>query len=170
MADFNTYFPIEIGEEGAAYENVPGDNGGCTKYGLTLDDIKEYYNDHTKTCVDVQALDRPTAGLILKKLYWDYFLADRILNDSLAEFIVDGGLNQGKRLIAKWVQGIVGVAQDGVPGPNTLSAINSHSAGDEFHQLYNERMARYNQIVVNNPSQQKFLHGWINRINNIKFK
>ena len=62
MAKFDLYFPKEIALEGAAYENVPGDNGGCTKFGLTLDDLKEYKldSDHNGIfdCNDVKNLTR----------------------------------------------------------------------------------------------------------------
>ena len=177
MAQFDLYFPIEIQEEGDKYEDVLNDNGGCTKYGLDLDDIKEYHldvdNNGVFDCNDVKLLDRPTAGKILKKLYWDYFRADEIPEQSLAEFIVDGGLNQGRVLIVKYLQHLLGVDIDGHYGPVTfkilLDRIKIDSGKAEFNQLYQERFNRYKQIVANNSSQQKFINGWLVRLNSIKY-
>lgn len=177
MANFDLYFPIEISEEGSKYEVVPGDTQGCTAYGLEVDDLKEYHldTDHNGVidCNDVKALDRPTAGKVLKKLYWDYFRADEIPEQSVAEFIVDGGLNQGRVLIVKYLQHLLGVDVDGHFGPVTfkilLDRIKIDSGKAEFNQLYQQRFDRYKQIVANNPSQNKFYQGWINRLNNIKY-
>ena len=177
MANFDLYFPKEIIAEGSAYEDVEGDSGGCTKYGLTLDDVKEYHVDldHNGVfdCNDVKSIDRNTAHNMLKSLYWDYFKADQITNQSLAEFIVDSGLNQGRVLIVKYIQGIVGVEADGHFGPNSLKALLDHladGAEDEFDALYKKREDRYNAIVASRPSQSKFIKGWMNRLNSIKFK
>ena len=177
MANFDLYFPKEISLEGAAYENVLGDNGGCTKYGLTLDDIKEYHidlnSDGAFDCKDVAAIDRATAHNILKKLYWDYFKADDIPEQSVAEFIVDGGVNQGRVLIVKYLQHLLGVTVDGHYGPVTfkilLDRIKIDSGKATFNMLYQQRFERYKAIVANNSSQQKFYNGWMNRLNAIKY-
>lgn len=177
MANFNLYFPIEEQEEGTAYENVPGDKGGCTKFGLTLDDLNEYHLDkevgRELTCEDVKSLTAAEAALILKKLYWDYFKADEIDEQSVAEYIVDAGLNQGRVLIVKYLQHMLGVAIDGVYGPTTFKFLQAAILKDkglaEYNYLYAQRLARYKSIVAANPSQQKFYNGWLNRLNNIKY-
>lgn len=177
MANFDLYFPTEVKLEGDAYEVVPGDSGGCTRFGLTLDDVKEYHVDVDHNglfdCNDVKALDRPIAGKILKALYWDYFKADQIPQQSLAEYIVDSGLNQGRILIVKYLQAILGVEIDGHYGPGTLAALLDHIKVDdgkeEFIELHQKRLERYNAIVASRPSQSKFIKGWINRLNAITY-
>ena len=173
MANFDLYFPKEVQFEGSAYEDDPSDSGGCTKFGITLDDIIEAHADldHSGnfTCNDVKIMQRGDAAMILKKVYWDFFKADQINNQSIAEFIVDSGLNQGRVLIAKWVQGIVGTDADGNFGDITIKAINDHFDQASFQKLYEDRLNRYNQIVSNKPSQRKFLAGWINRVNALKY-
>jgi len=174
MADFKLYFPLEEKFEGTAFENVAGDSGGATKFGLTVDDLHEfgvdYTGDHIIDWHDVQALTAPNASLILKKLYWDFMQADYITNQSLAEYIVDSGLNQGRILIAKYVQTILNVTADGHFGSVTISCINKANQADLFKQLHDRRMQRYNAIVAGNPSQAKFIKGWTNRCNAITFK
>lgn len=170
MADFEPYFPKILQSEGTVYENDPTDNGGCTHFGIILEDIQTYFNDKSKNCEDVKALTESQAHDIYKKMYWDAFLADSINNQSLAEYIVDGGINQGKGTIAKYIQEIVGVTVDGIFGHGTLAAVNNHDAEDLFNQLKSKRIAHYNAIVANNPPQVKFLKGWINRANCIPFQ
>jgi len=177
MANFELYFPKEIAFEGDKYENVPGDTGGCTKFGLTLDDLKEFHIDVDHNglfdCNDVKLLSREHAHDVLKKLYWDYFRADEIPEQSLAEFIVDSGLNQGRVLIVKYVQHIIGVDVDGHYGPKTFQYLLDRTKEDNgktaFNALYARRLERYKAIVANNPSQNKFYAGWVNRLNSIKY-
>ena len=175
MADFNLYFPKEIKFEGSEYEVVPGDTQGCTRWGLVLDDLKEYKldTDHNGIfdCNDVKLLTREQAHDVLKKLYWDYFKADNIPHQALAEFIVDSGLNQGRVLIVKYLQNLLGVTIDGHFGPISFNILLDRIKIDQgkatFNQLYQKRFDRYKAIVANNPSQQKFMNGWMNRLNEI---
>ena len=169
MADFSLLFPKILNSEGTAYENDPTDNGGCTKMGIILDDLKTFTKDTTKNCADLKNLTKNDAYAIYKKLYWDYFMADAIKNQSLAEYIVDGGINNGKPTITKYIQEIVGVTVDGLFGNKTLAAINAHDPQDLFNKLKEKRIEKYNNIVSANPSQSKFLDGWINRANSIKY-
>jgi len=169
MADFSLLFPKILSSEGTAYENDPTDNGGCTKFGLVLDDVKQFTRDTIKNCEDVKKLTKDDAQMMYKKLYWDYFMADSINNQSLAEYIVDGAINQGKPTITKYVQQIVGVTVDGLFGNKTLAAINSHNPQDLFNQLKALRTDKYNRIVLKDPSQSKFINGWMNRVNSIKY-
>lgn len=178
MADFNQYFPIEVGLEGAAYEEVKGDSGGCTKFGLTLDDVKEYHvdinHDGVFDCKDVASIDRLLAAKVLKAVYWDYFKADQIPDQSLAMYIVDSGLNQGRPLIVKYIQSIIGVDIDGHYGPQTFATLLEHikidGGKDEYDALHKKRLDRYNAIVAARPDQAKFIKGWMNRLNAISYK
>jgi lysozyme family protein len=175
MSDFNLYFPLEKKLEGTVFENDPNDSGGATKYGITVDDLHEYNLDVTGDGIidwhDVHDLTSTQASLVLKKLYWDFFKADNINNQSLAEYIVDGGLNQGRILIAKYVQIILGVTVDGLFGGKTLNAINMLNDPSElFKKIHDKRVARYDAIIKTNPSQKVFYNGWMNRVNAIKFQ
>lgn len=174
MANFSNYFPSIISSEGAAFEVVPGDSGGCTKYGIIADDLHEFNVDIDKDgkidCADVKSLTQTDAFSILKKLYWDFFKADTIINQSVAEYIVDGAFNQGRVLIAKYVQQILGVTVDGQFGPKTIQTLNAADQQKIFSALKDKRIARYNAIVESKPNQLKFLKGWIRRANSITFK
>jgi lysozyme family protein len=172
MAKFELYYPLEQKLEGTVFENDPDDSGGCTKIGLTMDDLHEYRLDVDQDGdVDVDDMKKMTmeqGGLVLKKLYWDFFQADKITNQKLAEFIVDSGLNQGRILIAKYLQSTLGVEVDGHIGSKTLSSLNLLSPTQIYLNLYSLRLKRYADIVQARPSQKKFYKGWMNRLNAIK--
>ena len=167
MANFDEYFPIENQLEGTVYENDADDVGGCTKYGITLIDLVNFYKDKSLNCSHVKAMTRDEAYKVLKGLYWDAYNCSEIPNQSLAEFICDSILNQGK-IIVKYIQQIVGVEVDGVWGLGTLKAVLNYDSKKLFDLLYQKRLTRYEDIVKHNPSQEKFHKGWINRLNAIK--
>jgi len=167
MADFTLYFPIENVLEGTHYEDPANDQ--CNKFGLEVSDLNTYYQTEDKTCADVAKLTSHTAALIIKSLYWDFFLADDINDQQLAMFIVDSGLNEGTGLIAHAVQEIVGVTADGIPGTHTLKAINNFNAFELYCKLYGYRLRRYDEIVSENDDEQEFYTGWINRLNTVSF-
>ena len=175
MADFNIYFPIEESLEGTVFENDSNDNGGATKFGLTISDLQEYNLDENSDGVidwkDIQSLNVQDAAKVLKKVYWDYFKADTIVNQSMGMFLVDGGLNQGKVLISKYLQLCLGVTVDGMPGVKTIAALNNYpNQQDLFNQIYNKRKQHYDNIIAANPSQEVYRKGWYNRLNAITFK
>jgi lysozyme family protein len=170
MAAFESLFPHILQSEGVVFENDPVDTAGATKFGLITDDLKVYYKDQSKSWEDVKALTQDEAFKIYKKLYWDAFRADEIKNDSLAHFIVDGAINQGKGTITKYIQQVCGITADGIFGSQTLSAINNHDPKDLFDQLKQKRIDKYHRIVEKNPTQVRFIKGWLNRVNSISFK
>lgn len=55
---------------------------------------------------DIKKLSEEDAKWIAKKIFWDYFQADFILNESVAQFIVDWGYNSGRKTVAKIVQAV----------------------------------------------------------------
>lgn len=172
MADIDNYFPFMIKWEGG-YCNDPDDAGGPTKYGVTLADAKaagfDKNGDGKVTAEDVKLLTKEDAKSNLKKKYWDKCKADDIKNQSIANIIVDWCYNSGTGKI-KNVQTIVGTKADGIVGHKTISAINSYNTQkDLFNKIWNARKTFYYNIVKNKPSQKKFLKGWMNRLNGLKF-
>ena len=104
---------------------------------------------------------------VLRPHYWNRCKADQINDQSVANLLVDWTWTSGVRGI-KELQKILGLTQDGIVGPNTLHAINSHkSPGLLFAELKNARTAFLKRIGVG--SQQKFLAGWLNRQDGIQY-
>ncbi len=61
----------------------------------------------------------------------------------------------------------VGVAADGEIGPMTIAAVNAQDENTLMATLKASRIAFYQNIVNNDTTgtQQKFLQGWIHRVN-----
>jgi len=173
MAKFEEFAGKVLQLEGG-YVNHPLDRGGPTKYGVILSVWREHGHDKDGDgdidAEDIKKLTEEDAKFIAKKIFWDYFRADFILNQSVAEFIVDWGYNSGRTTVAKIVQRLLKVVQDGVVGIQTLTAINVAVQEQFFNILKAERKAFLDNIITRRPEQKVFYKGWINRVNSFQFK
>jgi lysozyme family protein len=173
MAKFESFAGKLLRLEGG-YVNHPLDKGGPTKYGVILSVWQEHGHDKDGDgdidAEDIKKLSEDDARYIAKKIFWDYFRADSILNESVAEFIVDWGYNSGRKTVAKIVQRFVNVESDGIVGIKTLAAINCTDQQKLFDTLVTARKAFLNNIVKRKPDQIVFYDGWMNRVNSFRFK
>ena len=173
MANFEGFAGKVLRLEGG-YVNHPADKGGPTKYGVILSTWKQYgYDKDSDGDIDAQDIKELTEGdakYIAKKVFWDFFQGDFILNQSIAEFIVDWGYNSGRVTVAKKLQKLLGVPADGLIGVQSLNAINSADQSNLFDALKVSRRMYIDSIVESNPSQRIFYTGWINRINSFSYK
>jgi lysozyme family protein len=67
---------------------------------------------------------------------------------------------------AKLLQKTLGVKEDGIIGPITLSVLET--AGEISQRYIDNRENFYIQLVQNKPSQKVFLDGWLNRVNDLR--
>ncbi|MDY7026631.1 MAG: putative peptidoglycan-binding domain-containing protein, partial [Pseudomonadota bacterium] len=81
----------------------------------------------------------------------------------VAETIFDFAVNAGVKTASKLAQNTVGATVDGFIGRQSIALLNK--ADPEKFKLYYalSKIRRYSEIVRRNPSQVKFLRGWINR-------
>jgi lysozyme family protein len=150
------------------FANDPDDRGGATMCGVTLATFDRWCFEHHQHA-GVQALKNITLEQwksIMKEYYWDYWRADSINSEGIADMLVDWVWASGGAG-TKIVQRLVGVVDDGMVGPKTISAINSCNARNLFDGIKSRRLAFVDGIVKRNPSQGKFIVGWKNRINSI---
>lgn len=179
MAEFNTLgletdiknlAPIIAKWEGG-YVNDPVDKGGATNMGITLDTWKhigyDKNGDGKITETDIKLLNKDDFKAVLRK-YWDKWHADEIKNQSIANILVDWYWGSGKWGIVI-PQRILGVTADGVVGAKTIQAINNTNQKILFDKIYQARAKFLMDIVKNNPSQKRFLKGWLNRLADFKY-
>lgn len=171
MAKFELFADKLISLEGG-YVNNPKDKGGPTKYGVILSTWRQYGHDKDGDgdidADDIKRLEKSDAYFIAKTVFWDYFKADYIINQTVADFIVDWGYNSGTRTAAKQVQRRLGVVVDGAFGPKTIEVINSAPSKHLLDELKEARRQFIEDIVARNPTQKEFYKGWMNRINSFK--
>ena len=166
--------PIIAKWEGG-YVNDPDDRGGSTNMGVTLNTWKLVGYDKNKDGKiddkDIRLLSKEDFNLVLKK-YWDKWQASNIKNQSIANILVDWYWGSGKWGIVI-PQRIMGLLEDGIVGPKTITRLNELIDSDAealFYKIYNAREKFLDDIVKSNPSQKKFLKGWKNRLSDFKYK
>ena len=154
------------------YVDHPDDRGGPTNYGITQKTLSSYLG-HAATRKEVRELSEEVARDIYER---DYYLAPRIdrLPESIQGFIFDCAVNHGARRAIKFVQSVSNQAgytptlsEDGAMGPNTRRGAEwaDKNMGSLFLKaLIEERRNFYLTIVEHRPSQQVFLRGWLNRV------
>lgn len=166
MANVSKLAPLILKWEGG-YVNDKDDKGGCTMKGVTIAVFRKYYGDY-KTCNDLKNITDTQWLHILKTGYWDKMKADQIENQSIANLCVQMCWGSGPVTAIKKIQSCLGTNPDGIVGPKTLALLNAPNRKATFDKLWNMRRAWFMNIakVGNN---QKFLKGWLNRLNDYKF-
>lgn len=167
MSDFNKAIAFTLKWEGG-YAWVSGD------IGETYRGITRHYHPDWSGWATIDKV-KPKHGVILPELedsvkdfyrakYWGRI--EEICNDAVAAFTFDFKVNSGNYAI-KILQRIVGADDDGILGNETITKVNNYN-GNLIADLMQARRNFYYEIVHNNPSQKKFLNGWLNRIDNFK--
>ena len=149
------------------FVNDPNDNGGATMIGITIGTYRSYCRYKgwkTPSINDLKNMPYKIWRDIVYSMYWNKWKADTILDQTVANMVVDWMWHSGASTIKK-VQALLGVSQDGIVGYKTISALNNSE--DIKTKLYIARKTYFEKIVKNNPSQKKWLNGWMNRLNSL---
>lgn len=149
------------------FVNDPNDNGGATMVGITIGTYRSYCRYKgwkTPSVKDLQNMPYKVWRDIVYTMYWNKWKADTISDQSVANMVVDWVWHSGAATIKK-VQSLLNVTADGIVGPKTITALNSDK--DIKNKVYSARKSYFESIVKNNPSQKKWLKGWMNRLNSV---
>ena len=183
MADVKKYAKWVLKWEGG-YVNDPLDAGGETNKGITIATWKAAGYDVSEKIPEVvtksnKKYKNVTKSLyemtdeqfikILKEKYWDKWQADKIKSQSVAEMLVQWVWGSGITGI-KEAQKVLGVVPDGVVGAKTLGAVNSCNPRELWEKLKKAREQFFRDLVKKRPASQKYLQGWLNRLNDMKFE
>lgn len=134
--------------------NDPADKGGLTNGG-----ISQVANPDLNVATLTEAEKRE----IYRQRYVIAPGYDKITSPRLQAQMIDFGVNSGPAVATMKLQSVMGLKQDGILGPITLQAINAHAPDALNRALAIARIKMLGQIVVKNPSQLKFLNGWLDR-------
>ena len=143
------------------------DLGGLTLVGVTWNTYRSYIGSKA-TKEEFLKMDYKLWYDILKKMYWDRWKADKLINQSVANILVDWVWASGVHGI-KIPQRILGVKSDGIVGKETLNRVNSVNQKALFEAIVVERRLFIDSIVRSRPQNAKFRNGWLRRINAFDF-
>ena len=190
MAKVDVLLPFILKWEGG-FVNDPADAGGATNKGVTLTTWRNIgYDKDGDGDIDVQDLKLLSSAdvrdRVLKPHYWDRWKADLIQSQKVANILVDWVWGSGKHGIII-PQRLLGVADDGIVGDKTLSAVNFADPDQLFDAIFQARVDFFNEITeasireyekkigrkakeaeLMKYTNKRFLKGWLNRLDDIK--
>jgi lysozyme family protein len=160
------------------YSNVKGDTGGETYRGISrvyypkwsgwsiVDNNKplKYNQKINSEILDNMILD------FYESNYYSKVKADSIDSILIAAHLYDQAVNSGVsksiKLLQQAIKKVTGlnIAIDGVIGQITINNANCKDKEAIEQEFINQRNENYKNIVTKNPSQKKFLAGWLNRV------
>jgi len=131
-------------EGGEKYTNDPVDPGGETKYGIS----KRSYPD-----VDIKSLTRQEAERIYFKDYWLKAGCDK-MEDKLGIVVFDSAVNCGVGRTKSWLDELAKAKEK---EPNLRSE----------RWMIQRRIQYYKILVEKKPALNKYIKGWLNRVNDL---
>lgn len=187
MANFKTSYEKYIKPIEGGYANVSGDQGGETYAGITrknfpawsgwsvIDSKPHPIKNNTK----YPELDTAVENFYLGMYNDNNF--NKIVNQNVADILFDWFVNSGYLAVRTTTPETYGVDEilnkyfgfnlpmDSRFDDATIKAINSVNASKLFDLIKNNREVFYKEIVRKNPSQEKFLAGWLKRIGKFSY-
>lgn len=175
--NFEKALSFTFGSEGGI-SNHPADRGGLTNMGITAGTLHRAYIQRIVGHDDVRRLTRAEAAKIYEKFYWEPSCADEMPWPLCAlhfDAAVNHGLGGAAKLLQRTLSKVRGVplSIDGSIGPKTkrvlYAAIMDMEANARYRRTFcttylDFREQLFRAIVANNPPQQVFLKGWLNRL------
>ena len=138
------------------------DPGGPTMKGVTLANFRRYVKaDATKD--DLRRISDAQLAAVYRRFYWDAVHGAE-LPDGVDYAVFDFAVNSGPGRAAKYLQGVVGVAQDGRIGPATISATKARKPATVINDLCDKRMAFLRGL----KTWPTFGRGWTARVSGVR--
>lgn len=144
-ANFNSAMRFVEDAEGG-FASVPGDRGGDTLFGITRNFYPEQYAEVTRLMETKgpRAARRYARNFYKGEFYNKVVTPD--MNAAQATVVMDTAVNSGQETATRLFQ----------------------EAGGDVNRFLDLREEFVRDIVRNDPSQEQFLDGWLNRIDNLR--
>lgn len=165
MTAFDQALAFTLKAEGGFVDD-PADHGGATNHGVTQGAYDAWRDGQKLPRQGVELItDAETASVYLE-LYWGPGRCEQMpLRLAVVHF--DWCVNHGPEGAIKTLQQVVGVDADGQFGPATAAAVAAAPVG-AYYAYINLRRAWWTQRCQQRPDQAKFLHGELNRCDNLQ--
>lgn len=148
------------------FVNHPSDPGGMTNLGVT----KQTYEDWVGYQVNekiMRSLTPSHVRTLYKVKYWDVVKGDE-LERGLDLCVFDFAVNAGPARAARYLQKVVGAAEDGKIGPRTVSLMTQYinGRGRDYAVMHYQDLRRdYYRMLKTFPT---FGRGWLRRVKEIE--
>jgi lysozyme family protein len=167
MSEFDIAIKLTLSHEGGKEFDKAG---GETNFGISLLFLKTL---HPKaTADDIKNLTIQDAIEIYRKYFWEPNNYVWINSQRIASKVFDLCVNLGQHAANSLLQSAVNtldpestINPDGVMGGATLRAINECKEPLLYDEYIKHVTKYYNDLVAINPDLNKFLKGWLNRLN-----
>jgi lysozyme family protein len=150
--NFDAAFDVLVKHEGGFSDHV-ADPGGKTRYGIT-----EAVARRVGYRGDMRELPLDLAKRIYREDYWNAIRAEQ-LPPAIRYAVFDAAVNSGPAQSVRWLQRALGVTDDGVIGPQTLSAANQANPDALRARLVAQRL----RFMTNLGTFDDFGRGWSRR-------
>ncbi|XXT22748.1 glycosyl hydrolase 108 family protein [Sorangium sp. So ce429] len=165
---FDTCIEFLLKWEGG-FSDHPADPGRATCMGITQKTYDGHCARRGRARRSVRGITRDEAIEIYAERFWAPLRCDRV-SPPLDLVVLDTGVNMGTSRAVKLLQASLGVAVDGILGPQTLGALEAQRAA--LPALVSDYLARrgryYRALVARTPSLGVFLGGWLNRLEDLE--
>ena len=169
MNDFEKALQFIFDAEGG-YCNDKNDHGGATNLGVIQREYDAWRKKHGKEPQSVKLITKEEAAEHYKEEFWLPGKCDR-MNWPVNAVHFDACVNAGVHQAAKFLQRAIGVAADGIVGPATLAALEgcckASSSAVIAQRIIGQRPDFYRALAAKDPTQNDFLKGWLNRVDNL---
>jgi lysozyme family protein len=150
--NFDAAFDVLLKHEGGFSDHAV-DPGGKTRYGIT-----EAVARRVGYRGDMRELPLDLAKRIYREDYWNAVRAEQ-LPPAVRYAVFDAAVNSGPAQSVRWLQRALGVTDDGVIGPQTLSAANQANPDALRARLVAQRL----RFMTNLDTFGSFGRGWTRR-------
>lgn len=166
MADNFPAALAEILHHEGGFANHKLDPGGVTMLGVTKR-VWEQWTGKPASIADMRALTPEKVAPLYRKNYWDAAECDE-LPAALALCVFDFAVNAGPARSARYLQGVVGAAQDGKIGPATLAAVEGAVAEQGVAEMVRRFQQSRRNYYRSLPTFKTFGRGWLRRVDEVE--
>jgi lysozyme family protein len=162
--NFDASFERVMKSEGG-YVWDKDDAGGETNLGVTAGAWGAYLGRPLEPG-EMKALTKETVKPFYRQMYWDKVKGDN-LPAGVDYAVFDFAVNAGVSRAARFLQRAVDAVDDGVIGSGTLGKVAASDPQKILDSFADQKQRFYNGLATS-PTQQKFLKGWLARVDQVQ--
>jgi lysozyme family protein len=177
LSDFQTALKLLDTLEGG-YVNDKNDVSGPTASGISLRFLQsvrvintDFNQDGVINIEDLKVMTGFEREELFLKCFWQPMNLTKIVDQRVANLLFCQGVNCGPMTATKFAQKAIKkmvprlvIILDGKLGPITINCINARLPTAFINAYKAINRDYYYDVVTHNPSQIKFIKGWMNRL------